>query len=88
MRKPSKNSIHEIAISEFKTKCLALLEEVKKTKAPLRVTRRGEPVADIVPAQAALEGRTWIGSMADLIEITGDIVSPVIDAGQIEAWTE
>ena len=37
-----KKSIHEVAISEFKAKCLSLLEEVRKTKTPLRVTRRGQ----------------------------------------------
>ena len=37
----SKKSIPEIAISEFKAKCLSLLEQVNKTKTPLRVTRRG-----------------------------------------------
>ena len=39
----------EVAISEFKAKCLALLQQVQKTKKPLRVTRFGKPVAEIVP---------------------------------------
>jgi len=40
--------MQEVAISEFKAKCLALLEAVRKTKKPLRITRYGEPVADVV----------------------------------------
>ena len=45
-----KKAMHEIAISEFKAKCLSLLEEVNKTKTSLRVTRRGKPIADVIPA--------------------------------------
>ena len=80
-----KRSIQEIAISEFKAKCLSLLEEVDRTKRPLRVTRRGKPIADVIPALPDAEDRSWIGSMAGTMEITGDIVSPVIDIGEIEA---
>jgi prevent-host-death family protein len=80
-----KNSIHEVAISEFKAKCLSLLEQVSKTKTPLRVTRRGKAIADVIPASSETEERSWIGSMSDTIEIIGDIVSPVIDIEAIEA---
>jgi prevent-host-death family protein len=81
----NKRSMHEIAISKFKAKCLSLLEEVNKTKIPLRVTRRGIPLADVVPASPEAEERTWIGSMTGTLKITGDIVSPVIDSEDIEA---
>jgi prevent-host-death family protein len=40
----------EIAISEFKAKCLGILEEVRKTRKPIRVTRFGKPVADVPPS--------------------------------------
>jgi prevent-host-death family protein len=80
-----KNSMQEVAISEFKAKCLSLLEQVSKTKTPLRVTRRGKAIADVIPASSETEERSWIGSMSDSIEITGDIVSPIIDTEIIEA---
>ena len=81
-RKPS---MPEIAISEFKAKCLSLLDQVSKTKAPLRVTRRGKPLADIVPASSDREQRDWIGSMSGSMEIRGDVISPVIETRKIEA---
>ena len=81
----SKKSIREVAISEFKAKCLSLLEQVSKTKTPLRVTRRGQPIADVIPASSDVEERNWMGSMSDSIEITGDVVSPVIEIQEIEA---
>ena len=65
----------EVAISEFKAKCLALLEQVQKTKKPIRVTRFGKPVAEVVPPSPASPA-DWLGSMKDTIEIVGDIVSP------------
>jgi prevent-host-death family protein len=80
-----KKPIREIAISKFKAKCLSLLEEVSKTKTPLRVTRRGIPIADVIPASSEAEERSWVGSMSGSIDIVGDIVSPVVDIDAIEA---
>ena len=77
--------MEEVAISEFKAKCLGLLERVRKTKKPIRITRYGKPVADVVPAAPAARKRSWLGSMAGKMEIVGDIVSPVIDLNDIEA---
>jgi prevent-host-death family protein len=73
--------MQEVAISKFKAKCFALVEKVRKTKRPLRVTRRGKPVADLIPVFSRSEAN-WLGSMADAMEICGDIVSPVI--GEID----
>jgi len=75
--------MREVAISEFKAKCLALLDQVQKTKKPIRVTRRGKPVAEVVPA-TPVHAADWIGSMKDEIEIVGDIVSPASDADDWE----
>jgi len=80
-----KKPIREIAISKFKAKCLALLEEVSKTKTPLRVTRRGKPIADVIPASSGEDERSWIGSLSGSVEIVGDVISPVIDIETIEA---
>lgn len=85
MAKSKKKGVEEVAISEFKAKCLSLLDQVNKTKKPLRVTRRGKPIADVVPPAAETADRDWIGSMRGTITITGDIVSPVIDLDDIEA---
>ena len=81
----NEKSIQEIGISEFKAKCLSLLEEVSKTKIPLRVTRRGKAIADVIPASSEAEERSWIGSMSGSIDIVGDIVAPIIDLESIEA---
>jgi prevent-host-death family protein len=69
--------VKEVAISEFKAKCLALLEQVQKTKKPLRITRFGKPVADVVPSEQP-HPSDWMGSVRDM-EILGDIISPASD---------
>lgn len=77
--------MEEVPISQFKAKCLALLEQVRKTKKPLRITRHGKPVADVVPAATSVDRAALFGSMRNSMEILGDIVSPVIDLDDIEA---
>jgi prevent-host-death family protein len=76
--------MQEIAISEFKAKCLAVLEQVRATKKPIRVTRFGKPVADVVPPTAVVDRAAWIGSMKSTMKIVGDIVSPATDEDEWE----
>lgn len=66
----------EVAISVFKAKCLGILEEVRRTRRPIRVTRFGKPVAEVVPATSEKASKKWLGSMAGTAEILGDIVGP------------
>jgi len=73
----------EVAISEFKAKCLALLDEVQKTKQTIRVTRRGRPIAEVGPPSPA-KRRDWIGSMEGKSKILGDIISPASEESDWE----
>ena len=77
--------MEEIAISEFKAKCLAILEEVRKTGKPIRVTRHGKPVAEVVPATTVIDRAALMGSMRDSMEILGDIISPASEEDEWEA---
>jgi len=80
--------VQQVAISEFKAKCLALLDQVCKTKRPIRITRFGKPVAEVIPPGPAAEPADWLGSMADTMEILGDIVSPVMEETDWEAMRD
>lgn len=73
----------EVAISEFKAKCLGILEEVRKTRKPIRVTRFGKPVAEVVPPSPGEPQGRRLGSMAGTAEIVGDIVGPT---GSLDDW--
>ena len=77
--------MEEIAISEFKAKCLALLEQVRKTRRPIRVTRFGEPVADVVPSGSFPATGHWLGSMADTMGSQATLYLPIIEETDWEA---
>lgn len=72
-----------MAISKFKAQCLAVLERVRKTGEPLRVTRFGKPVADIVPPAAEPAAQGWLGSMRGTAKIVGDISRP---SSELAKW--
>lgn len=74
----------EMAISEFKAKCLAILEEVSKTKKPIRILRRGKPIAEVVPPTQGHDRKNWLGFMKGKMDIVGDIVSPATDPSEWE----
>jgi prevent-host-death family protein len=63
-------------ISKFKATCLAALERVRATGRPLRVTRFGKPVADIVPAKSSIAQRSFLGAMRGTAEVVGNILEP------------
>ena len=58
----------EIAISKFKARCLGILEEVRKTRRPIRVTRFGKPVAEVVPPSPQTSARRRLGGMAGVLD--------------------
>jgi prevent-host-death family protein len=75
----------EVAISEFKAKCLGMLEKVRKTRKPIRVTRFGKPVAEIVPPSPPKPAARRLGCMAGTVEILGDIVGSIIPESEWDA---
>jgi prevent-host-death family protein len=62
----------ELGVSEFKARCLALLEQVRKRGDELVVTKHGRPIARVVPVRQP-DGPLR-GSMRGLVEVRGDIV--------------
>lgn len=72
-------------ISKFKATCLAVLERVRRTKKPIRITRFGQPVAEVVPPAPPKSHGSWIGSMEGTVRIVGDIVGPISSEEEWEA---
>lgn len=75
-----------MAISRFKATCLAVLERVRKTRRPLTVTKRGQPIARVVPVEPPPpgEGQTF-GALAGRGRELGDIVQPAAEPEEWEA---
>ncbi len=74
--------MREIPISKFKATCLAVLEEVRRTRTPLRVTRFGRPIAEVVPPSVT-HPEIWLGCMKGEMRVVGDIVKPI---GAFDSW--
>jgi prevent-host-death family protein len=70
-----------IAAAEFKANCLRLMDEVAQQRRPIIITKRGKPVAKLVPVETEAIG--LFGRMAGSVKICGDIINPIEDAG----WT-
>jgi antitoxin (DNA-binding transcriptional repressor) of toxin-antitoxin stability system len=58
-------------VSEFRARCLALFDRLPTEG--IVVTRRGEPIAKVLPVRR--NNAALIGSMAGAFEIHGDILS-------------
>jgi prevent-host-death family protein len=61
-----------VAASEFKAKCLRLLDRVEEEGETLVITKRGRPVAKVIPVTGGK--RSLRGSWKGLVKIKGDIV--------------
>jgi prevent-host-death family protein len=65
-----------VTASEFKARCLALLDEVRATRETLVVTKRGKPVARVVAMEDEEAPRPLRGS----VRVHGDLVAPLDDS--------
>ena len=75
----------KVTATDFKAKCLALIEEMNRTKVPIIVTNRGKPVAEMFPVRANEDAKPFIGSMKGTVYHYDDPFSPAIDPEEWEA---
>ena len=66
----------KIAATEFKARCLKLMDRVAQTREEVVITKHGKAVARLVPAREVPASGVF-GCMAGTVERMGDIVSPV-----------
>lgn len=71
----------------FKAQCLAVLDEVAATREPVRILKRGRPVAVLMPP-VPVDERSPQATLAGTVQILGDVVSPPLAAGAWEAEAE
>ncbi len=73
--KATKKQKQIINISEFKAKALRLIEETAQTGKTYIITKKGVPVAQVVPIESPEERRkSSYGTLKDFVQIKGDIV--------------
>jgi prevent-host-death family protein len=72
-----------IPAGQFKARCLAIMDEVQAKRQAVVITKRGKPVAKLVPVEEAKDDIFGFLKGKGKIEIKGDIVSPVLSP---EEW--
>ena len=68
-----------IPAGQFKARCLALLDRVARTGEEVIVTKRGRPVAKVVPIRPASQP-----SLVGSVKTRGDIVGPILDDWELD----
>lgn len=65
----------EVKASEFKARCLQLMDEVAETRESLVITKHGQPVCQLIPYRP--KPKTLFGISRETLVIKGDIISPI-----------
>ena len=66
----------EITAAEFKARCLKLMDEVQATQQPITVTKRGRPVARLVPIEPD-EIPPLFGCLKGSVTANDDLIAPI-----------
>jgi prevent-host-death family protein len=72
----TKAPMKTIPAGQFKARCLAIMDEVQAKRQAVVITKRGKPVAKLVPIEK--EKDDIFGFFKGKIKVTGDIVSPAL----------
>jgi prevent-host-death family protein len=67
-----------IPAGAFKARCLAIMDEVQAKRQAVVITKRGKPVAKLVPVEQEKDEIFGFLKGKGKIEIKGDIISPVL----------
>lgn len=65
-----------VPAGEFKARCLRIMEEVRTKRVSVLITKKGRPVAKLVPADQ--DADEVFGRLQGILEITGDVESPIV----------
>ena len=73
------NKMNVISVSKFKSSCLKLFDEIANSHKSLTITKRGNPIADVVPHNSRKSLKKGFGCMKGTAVCSNDIISPVCD---------
>jgi prevent-host-death family protein len=68
---------------QFKARCLRIMDQVQSSREPVTITKKGRPVAKLVPADTPPQD--IFGCLKDEIVIVGDVLSPAVPADDWES---
>ncbi len=64
-----------VKASEFKAKCLQLMDEVAETGEAILITKNGVPISRLEPVKR--KPKTLFGALKGSVSIKGDIIAPI-----------
>ena len=73
-----------VSATEFKAKCLAIIDRVNATGESVTITKRGRVVAKLVAERDVTE-RPWLVLRGSVVKWHGDPFAPAVDEDDIEA---
>lgn len=76
MKKMNITAMKKMPAAEFKARCLAVMDKICATGETVVITKRGKPVAKLVPVKR--DPDSIFGYLAGQARILGDIESPVV----------
>lgn len=79
--------MEHINASDFKARCLAILDEVERTGQPVTILKRGRQVAQLVPV-APRDNCYPQETLKGTAVVHGDLLEPALPAHDWEAWKE
>src|SRR5215813_7842100 len=83
-------AVAKVPATEFKAKCLEIMDRVAERRETYVITKRGKPVAKLVP-MARAEEELLFGRLRGIAEDVGDIVKPAASPGDwavLKEWDE
>ena len=73
-----------VSVTEFKAKCLAIIDKVHATGETVVITKRGKVVARLV-AETSIDEKPWLALRGTHAEWNGDPFAPAVGEDEIEA---
>ncbi len=77
----------QVGATEFKARCLELMDRVRVRRETFVITKRGKPVAKLVPLERT-RGEGLFGCLSERARITGDITAPAVATDRWETLRE
>jgi prevent-host-death family protein len=84
--RPEGRKPERIPAARFKAECLALMDRVQQDRNPVIITKRGKPVARLVPYdEEGEEAQTGWGWLRGTVTVLGDIIGPTGEKWEADA---
>ena len=75
----------KVSATEFKAKCLSLIDRVHEQQESITITKRGRVVATLMGASGEEDDRPWLALRSVTLQWHGDPFEPAVNPEDVEA---